>query len=143
MNSYKLAKIVSFVLAIAATIFFFVTELVTIDKTTDNHGIVTGFIVLSYIAFAIALIAVIYYVIKETMQDKQGLRKTLISLGLLVGAFIIGLLFADGAEVIKNDVVIVSAGASRMIGAFLNMFYIIALAALAVLVWANFSKLKK
>ncbi len=144
MNLHKLAKIVSIILVALGAVFFFINETVTIEKNSDqNTGVVTGYILVGYIAFIIALIAVIYFTIKGTLQDKAGLKKTLVSVGLLISAFIIGLIFAESKEFVKNGEVIVSPGASKMIGAFLNMFYIIAITSVGSLLWAAFYKIKK
>ncbi len=142
MNTYKLSKIIVFIISIIAAIFFITTLAVEITQE-KNADIVTYYIIIAYIAFFIAILSVLYFLFKNLINHKDQLRSALISLGLMGGIILIAFIFADSTEVVLKDGVVISSMYSKIISTGLNTFYILAAISVAVLGWTNYSKLKK
>ncbi len=142
MNAHKLLKILAFILGIIGLVVYFTTFAYEPDELKANNW-VDIFIIVSYVAMAIAVIAVLYFVIKNLVEHKDLMKRTLISVGLFLAVVLIAFIFADGTAVNLKDGNVISEGYSKLISTSLNTFYILGLLSLAVLGWASFSKFKK
>lgn len=142
MNAHKLLKILAFILGVIGLVVYFTTFAYEPDELKANNW-VDIFIIVSYVAMAIAIIAVLYFVIKNLVEHKDLMKRTLISVGLFLAVVLIAFIFADGTAVNLKDGNVISEGYSKLISTSLNTFYILGFLSIVVLGWANFSKFKK
>lgn len=138
MNIYKLTKIFAAIIGIVSVVLFFVT----LSQTQTIESTVTDvFILLSYIALFVAIIAVLYFVFKNLFTHKDKLKQTLVTVGLFLGIVIVAFIFADSTEYNLKEVS-VGSGYSKAISTALNTFYILAIASVGTLVYSSFKKFK-
>jgi protein-S-isoprenylcysteine O-methyltransferase Ste14 len=140
MNIYKLTKIVVAIIGLISVVLFFIT----LGQTQTIDSSVTGiFIFLSYVVLFAAIIAVLYFVIRNLFKHKDELKQSLITTGLFLGIVLIAFIFADSTEVKLKDGIVIGSGYSKAISTGLNTFYILAIASVGTLVFSNFKKFKK
>lgn len=139
MDLHKISKIIAIVigfLSIAFTVYCMATEI------TLESGSVDLFIYLAYLSIFLTVGAVMYYVVKNFVNQKDK-RETLISVGAFSAIVLVAFIFADGTEVPLKDGAVISSGYSKFISTSLNTFYIIGVASLATLLYSSFGKIKK
>jgi hypothetical protein len=142
MNTHKLVKILALIIGVIGLVVYFATFAYKPEELQTN-SLVGIFITLSYIAMAIAIATVLYFVVKNLLMHKDQLKKAMITLGLFFGVILVAFIMADGTEVKLKDGGLISATYSKIISTGLNTFYILALASIVVLAWTGFSKIKK
>ena len=142
MNTHKLVKIAAFIIGIIGLVVYFATFAYEPDELKAN-SLVGVFITVSYIAMAIAVAAVLYYVVKNLLTHKDQLKRAMITVGLFLAVILVAFILADGTEVKLKDGGMISSSYTKIISTGLNTFYILAFASIAVLAWTGFSKIKK
>ena len=86
MNIYKISKIFAAIIGVISVVLFFVT----LNQTQTIESSVTSiFILLSYVALIVAIISVLYFVVKNLITHKDKLKQTLITIGLFLGVVLI------------------------------------------------------
>lgn len=116
---------------------------VSILATDDvEGGLITPFIFLAYLTVIIAAGLALFYSVTSLLKSPNA-KKVFINIGIFIGIFILGLVLGSGEEVIKDGEVMVTAFGSRMVSAGLFMFYVLALAAIGLMIYTSFAKLKK
>jgi hypothetical protein len=140
MNFNLISKIVSIIISLLGIIF-----LVTVLSSEDKEGgQIEPFIYLSYVTVGISVVIVLLYTILNlASQQGKDLKRTFASIGAFVLVVVISYLFADGTAVPLKDGGEVSASASRWVSAGLNAFYILAAAAIILMVVSGFNRIKK
>ena len=117
---------------------------ITIVATEDNEGgLITPFIFLAYLTVIIAAGLALFYSITALLKSPNA-KKVFINIGIFLGIFIVGLA-VGGSDVYTNkdgDIVATAFG-SRMVSAGLFMFYVLAAAAIFLMIYTSFAKLKK
>jgi membrane protease YdiL (CAAX protease family) len=139
MNLNKLARLVVMVLSVLAIVFL--ATIMTSDE--KDGGMITPIIYVAYVMLCIAIVFVVFYMIKGLMAKKGDLKKTFISVGAFLGIFVIAFVFADGTPVPLKDGGEVSAFASKLVSTGLNAFYFLALIAIVLMFLTGYTRIKK
>ncbi|HIB38013.1 hypothetical protein [Mesonia sp.] len=96
---------------------------------------------LSYIVIAAIIVLVGVSVIKDLING--DIKKTLLSIGVFAVIILAGYLLANGVETEMNNGEMLSANASKWVGAGLIVFYILAAVAIGAMVFSGVKKLAK
>lgn len=138
----RIGVLVLFVLATICWVGIALSDEVD-ESARPTGGMMTiPIIILGYIATAIAAFIAIFYSV-TTLLKSPNLKKTLLYFGIFIGLFLVGLALGSGTELVKDGEQVVSAFGSRMVSAGLFMFYVLALAAIGLMIYTSFWKLKK
>jgi hypothetical protein len=159
MVLHKVLKYIVLLLSLIAMGFFFYTLAIGDEAIELNTGgsqalTVSPLIVLAYITLGLTIAIVMFFVLRGLATNPAALKKSGISVGLLVLVALIsyyGLAdnsntegFIKGAKVIELDNGSqLTKGTSQWIGASLYMFYILAVVAVGTVVWSGVSKIIK
>lgn len=136
---HKLVKIAAIIISVLSVIFL---GLLMGSSDAEDNGWISPLIYISYFILAACVALVLVFVLKNLFSNKDNLKRTLISIGLFVGVVLISFILADGSDVKANGEV-VSGSTSKWVSTGLNVFYILALAAIGAMVWTGFNKLIK
>ncbi|MEH6657771.1 hypothetical protein [Leeuwenhoekiella marinoflava] len=144
---HKILKIIALILSILGAVWL-VRILMTGDTAIEDsvdlqNGLVTPFIYIAYAAFAVAVIFVIVFVIKNIFSAGSSLKGTLIGLGAFLAVVVVSYLLASGEETPLRDGGTISASASRWVEAGIYAFYILAVVAIGAMVFSGVKKLAK
>ena len=144
---HKILKIVALILSVLGAIWL-VRILMTGDTAiTDSedlqNSLVTPFIYIAYAAFAVAVIFVIIFVIKNIFSAGASIKGTLVGLGAFLAVVVISYLLASGEETPLRDGGTLSASGSRWVEAGIYAFYILAVIAIGAMVFSGVKKLAK
>lgn len=139
MNLHKVSKIAAIVISILSILFL--AGLMATSEN-DNNSWISPLIYMSYIVLIACIAIVLIYVIKNLFTDKENFKKTLISVGLFLGIFLISYLVADSSEVNANGEII-SGSTSKLVSTGITMFYILGLTAIVTMAWTGLTKFKK
>lgn len=139
MNLHKLTKIAAIVISIISILLL--GALMVSSDDADNSWI-SPLIYMSYFVLVACIAIVLIYVLKNLLSNKDNLKKTLISIGLFLGIFLISYILADSSDVNANGE-IVSGSTSKLVSTGINMFYALALVSIGTMVWTGFNKFKK
>jgi hypothetical protein len=139
MALHKIFKIIALIFGIIG-IGFFVNLLIKGNDTVVNTGAgVDGYIYVTYAILALITLIVIFYVLKGVFAG--NIKKTLFTLLGFAVIIIIAYVLADGVETPLKDGGTLSASGSKWVGTGLYTFYIMALLAIAAMVWTGVTKL--
>ena len=136
---HKLVKIAAIIISILSVIFL---GLLMANSDAEDNSWISPLIYISYFILAACVVLVLLFVLKNLFSNKDNLKRTLIVVGLFLGVFIISYILADSSDVKANGE-IVSGSTSKWVSTGLNMFYVLALAAIAAMAWTGVTKLTK
>ena len=136
---HKLVKIAAIIISVLSVIFL---GLLMANSDAENNSWISPLIYISYFILAACVVLVLLFVLKNLFSNKDNLKRTLIVVGLFLGVFIISFVLADSSDVKANGE-IVSGSTSKWVSTGLNMFYVLALAAIAAMAWTGVTKLTK
>jgi membrane protease YdiL (CAAX protease family) len=141
MNLHKVTKIAALIIAILSFVFL---ALLMANGEGDNDSWISALIYLSYVILFACVAIVLIYVFKNLFSNKETLKRTLITLGILGGILLVSFLVADGSDVynIKKEL-LVSGSASKWVSTGLNMTYILGLVSIGSLFFFMFKNTKK
>lgn len=141
MNLHKVTKIAAIIIAILSFVFL---ALVMANGEGDNDSWISALIYLSYVILLACLAIVLIYVFKNLFSNKETLKRTLITLGILGGILLLSFIVADGSDVynVKKEL-LVSGSASKWVSTGLNMTYILGLVSVGSLFFFMFKNAKK
>ncbi|AZQ43426.1 hypothetical protein [Nonlabens ponticola] len=153
MLLHKVLKYLSLVLCLVAAGFFIYTlsvgdEPIQMDDTGSvQNATIAPMMYIAYITMAIILLVVLFFVFVNLFSSPEALKKSLLSVGILVAIIAIAyFVFATGDDVSNYtlaDGETLSAGESKAIGAAIWTFYIIAILAVGSILFAGATKLIK
>jgi|GEM_PF-462894 len=162
MLLHKIIKYAALALALVAGFFVIYTlsvgdtaiqeEAANVNSTGElQNSTIVPMIYLTYIILAFIVALVLIFVFKNLFSSAAVLKKSLISIGLLVVVCVIAYVIADngttnpmnGEPFMLDDSKALTEGNSKLIGASIYAFYILAIAAVASIVWSGISKLLK
>jgi membrane protease YdiL (CAAX protease family) len=141
MNLHKVTKIAALIIAILSFVFL---ALVMANGEGDNDSWISALIYLSYVILFACVAIVLIYVFKNLFSNKETLKRTLITLGLLGGILLVSFIMADGSDVynVKKEL-LVSGSASKWVSTGLNMTYILGIVSVGSLFFFMFKNAKK
>ena len=131
-KALRILAIIIGVIALVLGIWLFVT---------DNQSLIEPMLIITYITFAIILVSVLVFVLRDLL--KGDIKKTLISIGAFAAIVLVAFLLSSGTEVVMNNGDTLSAGASKWIGTGLRTFYFLAAIAIGAMVFSGVKKLSK
>tara|TARA_R110000751_G_C13658685_1_gene468884 strand:- start:293 stop:733 length:441 start_codon:yes stop_codon:yes gene_type:complete len=144
---HKILKIVALILSILGAVglvrIILAGDTAILDSADLQDSLVTPFIYIAYLIFAIALVFVLVFVIKNLFTSGSSLKGTLIGLGAFLAVVVISFLLASGEETPMRDGEVLSASASRWVEAGIYAFYLLALIAVGAMVFSGVKKLAK
>lgn len=150
MNLHKILKIVAALLGLAGIIF-----LVMIISTGDDaikaaaldgdSAIIDPMAFVTYIIFALTIVFVLFFVIKNLFTNTGSLKNTLIGVGAFAAVLIISYIFSSGDDAGKflYNGIPATEGEAHMVGAGLIAFYILIIGAAAAMLLAGIKKITK
>ncbi len=103
-----------------------------------QSSLVSPFLYIAYIIMILTIALVVYFVIKSLFSG--NIKTTLIGIGSFVGIVLISYLISSGEPVVRDGITY-SANTVRWISAGLWMFYILAILAIAVMVFGGAKKI--
>ena len=141
MALHKIIKIVGLLLSVAGIIL-----LAMIVSNGDEVVQSTGegldpFMYVAYITMGIAVVITVLFALKGIFAG--DIKKTLISLGVLIAVVVISYILADGVQSTTRDGAIITASTDKWIGTGLYVFYILAVVAVGAMVFSGIKKLAK
>ena len=146
MDLQKLLKIIAAVVGVVS-IMFLVTIISAGDdaiKAGESATSVSTYMYVAYFILAIAVLAVVFFTVKNLVSNAAGLKNTLISIGaFVVLALICYFVLASGTETVLKDGSILTEGQSKLVGAGLYLFYTLALGAAGTMLFFGVKKTLK
>ncbi len=133
---YKVLKILAYALSIIAIILAAMIA-------SGNEGQSGSMLFVGYITLAIVLVAVVVFTLVNTFANPANLKRTLINLGAFLLLAIICYAMATGTETPLKDGGTLSAGASKMVGAGLYLFYFLIVLAVGTMLFNGIKKMIK
>lgn len=155
MVLHKVFKYLALALALIAGIFFIYTLVTGDDAIQDNienaqNSTIVPMMYLAYAIIALIIGIVLVFVFKNLFSSPAVLKKSLVSVGILVVVALLSYFVFAGDGVINpmtgdayilDDGKALTASSSKLIGASIYMFYIMAILAIGSILWAGVSKL--
>jgi hypothetical protein len=140
MALHKITKIIALILGVAGVIFWGILVAKGDDAIRESGGEGLDMILyVAYLIFAIVCFAVLVFVVKGVFSG--DIKKTLISIGGVLLIVVISYVLATGTESFNKDGELVTVQTSKWIGTGLYAFYIMAILALASMLFGGVKKL--
>lgn len=145
MSLHKILKYIALVIGVIGLILWG-RVLMAGDDAIENSAdvqasVVTPFLYVAYLVFAIIVLLVLFYVIKGLFTG--NIKRTLIAVGAFILVVVIAYLLTDGTETQLSDGTMLSANANHWVGAGLVTFYMLAGIAILLMVLSGIRKLIK
>ncbi|QAA82510.1 hypothetical protein EI546_12625 [Aequorivita sp. H23M31] len=140
MALHKILKIVAMLLSVAGIIFLAMIIAKGDEEVAATGYGLNGFLYVAYITFAITVLFVLYFVIKGIFSG--NIKNTLISVGAFLLIVLISYLLADGTPMQTRDISL-SASGSKWVDTGLYVFYIMAVLAIASMIFSGFKKITR
>lgn len=145
MTLHKILKYLALVIGVVGLILWG-RVLMTGDDAIENSAdvqasVVSPFLYVAYIVFAVILLLVLFFVIKGLFTG--DIKKTLISIGSFLLVIVIAYVLTGGTETQLSDGSMLSASANHWISTGLVTFYILAGIAILLMVLSGVRKLIK
>ena len=141
MALHKILKIVALLLSIVGVIFLAMIIAKGDDVVAETGAGIDGFLYVAYITFAITLLFVLFFVLKGVFEG--NVKGTLIAVGAFLVVVFIAYMLADGAPMIQPDGDMLSASGSKWVATGLYTFYIMAILAIASMVFSGINKVTR
>ena len=145
MTLHKVLKYIALVIGVIGLILWgrvlFAGDDAIENSASVQASVVTPFLIVAYIVFALVVLIVLFYVIKGLFSG--NIKRTLISVGAFVLVIVIAYLASGGNEITMNDGEVISANTVHWVGAGLITFYILAATAILLMVISGVRKLIK
>ena len=145
MTLHKILKYIALVIGVIGLILWG-RVLMAGDDAIENSAdvqasVVTPFLYVAYLVFAIIVLLVLFYVIKGLFAG--NIKRTLMAVGAFILVVVIAYLLTDGVETQLSDGTMLSANANHWVGAGLVTFYMLAGIAILLMVVSGIRKLIK
>ncbi|WP_313112134.1 hypothetical protein [Aequorivita sediminis] len=141
MALHKILKIVALLLSVAGIIFLAMIISKGDTAVAETGAGVDGFLYVAYITFALILVFVLFFVLKGIFAG--DVKKTLLSVGAFLLIVVISYVLAEGNPMAMREGDMLSASGSKWVGTGLYTFYILAVLAIAAMVFSGIKKLAK
>lgn len=145
MTLHKILKYLALVIGVVGLILWgrvLVAGDDAIETSADvQASVVTPFLYVAYLIFALIVLVVLFYVIKGLFTG--DIKKTLLSVGAFILIVVIAYLVSSGSEMTMNDGEVISANTTHWVGAGLITFYILAASAILLMIISGVKKLIK
>lgn len=143
MNLHKILKYIALVIGVVGLILW-ARVLMAGDDAIENSAdvqasVVTPFLYVAYIVFALIVLLVLFFVIKGLFSG--DIKRTLIAVGAFIVVIGIAYVLTSGTERQLSDGTMLSASADHWVGTGLVTFYILAGIAVLLMVVSGIRKL--
>lgn len=140
MNSHKILKIVAFALAIIGAIF---ALMIMAGSEANAESMSGNMLYVAYLVLGIVLALVLLFVFKGLLSG--NIKKTLMTVGAFLAVVIISYIISSGTDLdlqpfIDKGVNLTEA-TSKLVGAGLYAFYILAIIAIGSMLYGGSKKL--
>ncbi|MGI0105116.1 hypothetical protein [Salinimicrobium sp. WS361] len=143
MTLHKILKYLALVIGVVGLILWGRVLLAgddAIENSADvQASVVSPFLYVAYLVFAIIVLLVLFFVIKGLFSG--DIKRTLIAVGSFIIVVAIAYVLTDGTEKPLSDGTMLSASADHWVGAGLVTFYILAGAAVLLMLLSGVRKL--
>jgi hypothetical protein len=134
MKSQKLITIIAFAIGIVSIVFW------ALIASGKNDPWIDIMMTLCFALVVLAAAIVLFFTFKNIASNGEKLKKAGMALGAFAIIFAIAYGMSDGEETLMKNGDTLSAGGSKMVSAGLNMFYTMAMLAVALMVFFGFKK---
>lgn len=141
MGLHKILKIIAILLSVVGIIFYAMILAKGDAAIAETGEGLDGFLYVSYIIFALTVAFVLYFVVQGIFSG--NIKNTLISVGAFLLIVLISYVLADGTPMAMPEGEMLSASASKWVGAGLYAFYIMAILAIGAMVYTGIRKITK
>lgn len=141
MGLHKILKIIAILLSVVGIIFYAMILAKGDTAVAETGEGLDGFLYVSYIIFALTVAFVLYFVVQGIFSG--NIKNTLISVGAFLLIVLISYVLADGTPMAMPEGEMLSASASKWVGAGLYAFYIMAILAIGAMVYTGIRKITK
>lgn len=145
---YKILKIVAAVLSLLGIIFLVRIiakgdEPIKAAALNGDTAIIDPMAWVTYVIFAITMVFVLYFVLKNLFTDTGSLKSTLIGIGAFIAVLVIAYVLSNGSDAGKYmyNGAAATESESHLVGAGLIAFYILIIAAAGSMIWAGVKKM--
>lgn len=141
---HKIIKIILVALSVIGLILW--VMLAKESEVTSGNGSMNFMFIITFILLAIAVLASLFFGLKNVFSTPEGLKRTLMGVGGLVVIAILSYVFASGTDINIADMerktgILTDEGTVKMIGASLNMFFILTLVAVGAMILPGVKKM--
>lgn len=142
----KIVKIVLVVVGIIAAIMWY--QLPGRDvpvSTAIQSGPMNIMFTLLYALLAIAVVAALFFTLKNLFANPKSLKKTLLVIGAFLVVVLLSYMLSSGTDVsieeMANRGVATTESTIKNIGTGLNVFFLLVIIAIASMAWGGFKKM--
>ena len=140
---HKIIKIILIALSVIGLILW--VMIARESEVTIGNGSMNFMFIITFILFLIAVAFSLFFGLKNVFSTPEGLKRTLIGVGGLVLIAIISYVAASGTDVdlaaMNKKGLEATEGTVKMIGASLNMFFILTIIAVGAMVVPGIKKM--
>ena len=140
---HKIIKIILIALSVLGLILW--VMLAKEAEVTVGNGAMNFMFIITFILLAISVFASLFFGLKNVFATPEGLKRTLIGVGGLLLIAIISYVAASGTDVdlaaMNKKGLEATEGTVKMIGASLNMFFILTIVAVLAMVVPGIKKM--
>ena len=142
MDLQKLLKIIAIAIGVISIIFL-VNIIATGNdaiKAGQSESSVGIYMYLSYFVLTAAIMSVVIFTASNFISNAASSKNTLISITVFISLTLICYFFASGDETLLKDGSVLSTSQSKMVGAGLSLFYILAFIAAGIMLFFGIKK---
>ena len=143
MNLQKITKIIVAVIGVIA-LFFLVRILMlgddAIANDVSNQGVVSSFIALGYVVFALTAAVTILFTVANLITHPNKLKEALLSIVVFAVIVAIAFFMSSGVEQDLGDGNTLSASGSKWVETGIRTFYFLVVIAIGTMVWGGVKK---
>ena len=140
---HKIIKIILIALSVLGLILW--VMLAKEAEVTVGNGAMNFMFIITFILLAISVFASLFFGLKNVFATPEGLKRTLIGVGGLLLIAVISYVAASGTDVdlaaMNKKGLEATEGTVKMIGASLNMFFILTIVAIGAMVVPGIKKM--
>ncbi|WP_255535164.1 hypothetical protein [Cellulophaga sp. E16_2] len=115
-------------------------------EVTVGNGSMNFMFIITFILLAIAVLASLFFGLKNVFSTPEGLKRTAIGVGGLIVVGILSYVFASGTDVSieameRKTGILTDESTIKTIGTFLNMFFILTIIAVGSMILPGVKKM--
>ena len=107
------------------------------------QGLINIGIILTYIMVVSGAAIALYFGIMKLIRNPENAKKTIYTIGGLFAVFILSYVIASGEVLSSFEKYNITSGVSKQVGMGLNVFYLLGIAGIGSIIFAEFSKVFK
>lgn len=141
---HKIIKIILVALSVIGLVLW--VMLAGESEVAVGNSSMNFMFIITFVLLAIAVIASLFFGLKNVFSTPEGLKRTLIGIGGLAVVAILSYVFASGTDIDipamqEKTGILTDEGTVKTIGTFLNMFFILTIIAVGAMILPGFKKM--